>query len=391
MASNTQTSLFDTYENVQLPSSTDIIKSLNIKAKPGEDPGLSKLKHNFNHRLKGIAKLKDEIEKLPKVFAMLNENFSKIVKPTEESLVKSKLELIETMDSAFNKKSFSESQREYIRSLMLRELNSISEMGYEYDEKYEKYFEMDMLEMSEGSTEFFQEMVNDMMGIDVDIEDILGEKKLSPEAFEEKYGKEINEKAKAFKEEQENQKQQPKSRQTATKELGEPDLNLHFMKTYKNIAKRIHPDLEQNATIRKEKEKLMQELASAKDDLDLFQLISIKLKVEQIENKEVVLDEAYLKLYAERLLEQKKNLETDIFVMKKQSGRNSWLYQNFHAQHATTTRKRLEAFQKELLSENDYYKELNKSLKTVKGMKEHIRAERKVDDSMFQDIFDVNY
>ena len=388
MARNTQTNLFDNYEGVQISTSTDMVKSFNVKVKPGDDPGLRKLKHDFNHRLKAIAKLKDEIEKLPKVFVLLNEKFNKTAKPTEELLVKSKLELIETMDGAFNKKSFSKNECEHIRSLMLEELNSISEMGYEYDEKYQEYFEMDMPGgVPQEAEEIFQEMVNNMMGMDVDIQDVIGEERLSPEAFEEKYGAEMREKAKAFEEGQKDQKQQRKSMKTGKEEVGGPDLNLHFMKIYKNIAKKIHPDLEQNATIRKEKQKLMQELAHAKDNRDLFQLISIKLKVEKIENKEMVLDEGYLKLYAERLLEQKKDLEADIFILKKQSGKNSWLHENFHAPHPKTTMKRLEAYRDELLAGIDQCKELNKSLKTVKGIKQHLRTEREDDDRMFYDIF----
>ncbi len=391
MASNTQTNLFDDYEGVQVSHSTNIVKTFNVKVKPEDDPGLRKLKQDFNHRLKAIAKLKEEIEKLPKVFALLNEKFNKTVKPTEEGLVKSKLELIETLDSAFNKKSFSENEREHIRYCMLDELNSISEMGYNYDEKYQEYFEQDIPVMHEEAMEFFRDMVKNIMGMDVDVNDIIGEERLSPEAFEEKYGEEMKEKAKAFEEGQKNQKHQQKRMQTGREELGGQDLDLHFMKTYKNIAKKIHPDLEQNAAVRKEKEKLMQELAHAKDTRDLFQLISIKLKVEKIENKEVVLDEVYLKLYAERLLEQKKDLATDIFVMKKQSGKNSWLYQNFHAPHPKTTMRRLETYRDELLEEIDYRKELNNSIKTVKGMKLYIRQEMEVDESMFYDIFEADY
>ncbi len=393
MASNTQTNLFDTYEGVQITTSTDMVKSFTLKSKPGDDPGLAKVKNDFNYRLKAIAKLKDEIEKLPKVFALLNEKFNITAKPTEELFVKSRRELIETMEVAFNRKSFSKNEREHIRFLMLEELNSISEMGYEYDEKYREYFDMDTPGgVSPEAEEIFQEIVNNMMGMDVDIQDVIGEERLSPEGFEEKYGAELREKAKELEEREKNQKQQRKQMHTGKEEEGGPDLNSHFIKIYKNIAKKIHPDLEQNATIRKEKQKLMQELAHAKDNRDLFQLISIKLKVEKIENKEMVLDEVYLKLYADRLLEQKKDLEADISVLKKQSGKNSWLHQNFHAPHPKTTLKRLEAYRDDLLIGIDQCKELNNSLKTVKGIKKYLRAERDdIDDRMFYDIFGTYY
>lgn len=384
MAKN-QTSLFDDYEGTKLSESTNMVKSFNVKVKPDDDPGLRRLKHNFNHRLKAIAKLREEVEKLPKIFAGLNKKYNQIVKPTEERLLASKLVLVEAIDKTFAKKSFSDRERDYMRSFMIEELNSIAEMDYEYDSKFEKYFEMDDLMESEESVDIMQQIINSMMGFDVDIDDIMGKEKLSPEDFEKKYGEEMNEKAEPFQEEQKAGKQKKK---VGTKSGDEPDFNLHFMKTYKNLAKKIHPDLEQNANIRNEKEKLMQELTHAKDNQDLFQLIAIKLKIEKIENNEAVLDEAYLKLYAQRLLEQKKALELDIFIMKKQSGMNSWLYQNFHSMHEKSTLKRFEKYMDELEVEVRDYEQLAQSIKTVKGMKQHIKAMRATEqEEMFYGFF----
>src|SRR5690606_34958548 len=155
------------------------------------------------------------------------------------------------------------------------------------------------------------------------------------------------------------------------------------MKIYKNLAKKIHPDLEQNEEIRKQKEKLMQELAHAKDKKDLFQLISIKFKVDKIEENEEVIDENYLRLYADRLLEQKDELEMNLYLLKKQSGPNSWLYENFHAQHAKTTVKRMEKYKNDLEREIEKNVKLAKSMSTVTGMKQYIRKKRELEDTFF--------
>lgn len=385
MTNNKQTSLFDEFEGVQLATSTHMVKSFNVKLSSEDSPSIRRLKKNFNHRLKAIAKLREDIEKLPKVFALLNGRFNKIVKPTEDRLIASKLGLIEVIDKTYSKKSFTDNEREYIRSFMMDELNGLSEMGCEYDEKFQKYFQLDKLAESEGSMEFMQEMINNMVGMEIDIKDLMGDEKLSPEEFKEKYGKEMEDKAKAFEDKQHSSKQGGKINRA--KEGDEPDLNLHFMKTYKSLAKKIHPDLEQDAVIRKQKENLMQELAHAKDNQDLFQLISIKLKIEKIENNETVFDENYLKVYADRLLEQKQALEMDIYVMKNQSGHNSWLYQKFYARHTNTTIKRMQTYQKELETGIGQCKELAKSLKTVAGMKKYIREVREMEDDMFFELW----
>lgn len=372
MANPNQTNLFGEREETKPSTSTGMVKSLNVEPRPDDDPGLRRLKKNFNHRLKAIAKLKEEIEELPKVFGALNDQYNKIVQPTEERLLTGKLALIETIDDTYAKKSFSNRDRDYICSLMVEELNTISEMGYEYDTKFERYFELDDLE---DSKDLIEEMISEMMGIDIDVEDMIGKEKLSAEEFEEKYGEKIKEEAEAFEQEQNNnsRKQQNKKKN----EGDEPDYNLHFMKTYKSLAKKIHPDLEQDPVLRKEKEKLMQELAHAKDGRDLFQLIAIKLKIEK---NEVVLDETYLKFYAGQLLEQKKNLKQDIYILKNQSGVNSWLYQKFHARHRKTTMKRFATYRDSLENEIEQCEQFTQSIKTVKGMKQYIRDIQEVED-----------
>lgn len=376
MSENTQIYFFDTCEEAQVSEPAKIIESYNVTAQPEEDPGIRRLKKNFNNRLKAIGKLKNEIEKLPKIFSGLNENFNKIVKPTEELLVESKLDLIKTIDEAFQKGSFSKIELEQINSFMLEQLNGISDMGYDYDEKYQKYFNHMKLNVPEEIKDLVQEIAKKRMGVDVDIEDLMGDKKLSPEDFETKYGEEMRKKA-AFEKEQ---KERDRQKMIHSGEAEKPDLDLHFMKTYKNMAKKIHPDLEQDAAIKKEKELLMKELAHAKDSRDLFQLISIKIKVEKMEKNDVVWDENYLKLYAERLLEQKEELERDIFMMKRQSGTNSWLYQNFYARRSMTTVRRLEKFRYEQLIRTYHWRDVNESIKTVKGMKRYLKEMRELED-----------
>lgn len=384
MANSKQISLFDNCESVSLETTTNLVKVFNIKQNSQDNPALRKLKHNFNYRIKAIAKLKEDIEKMPKIFSFLNKKFNEIGKPVHDKLLESKLELIEVVDKVYGKKSLTENERDFICSFMANEINTISEMGHEVDLKFHKYFQLDKLAKSPESRGFVEEMMRNMMGMDVDLNDIMGEGKLSQEDFEKKYKKQLEEKEQEEREfEKNSEKHNQRNKSKGLKGENDLDLNRHFMKIYKNLAKKIHPDLEQNEEIRKQKEKLMQELAHAKDKKDLFQLISIKFKVGKIEENEEVIDENYLRLYADRLLEQKDELERDLYMLKEQSGLSSWLYQKFRAKHPKTTIKRMMSYRSELEEDIAQQKQLARSFKTVSGMKRFIRTSIEQEDRFY--------
>ena len=205
---------------------------------------------------------------------------------------------------------------------------------------------------------------------------------MGPEEFAEKYREDFEKNNRGFQGNGKNKRKRTEKIRT-TEDI---DLNAHFMKTYKSIARKIHPDLEQDSEIRRQKEKLMQELTNAKDNRDLFMLLSIKLKVEMIENREITIDENHLKIYAEKLLEKKKELEQDIFVLKHHSGWNSWLYQNFYALHTSTTIKHMDNYKTGLEEETEQGLELGKAAQTVTGMKKYIREINPYEDD---NIFDA--
>ena len=164
MTNHDQTSLFNHYEGVSGADTTNIVKSFSINESADDNPALRKLKRNFNHRLKAIKKLNEDLEKLPLIFASLNAKYNERVKPVEEHLYDVKKKTIELLDKVYGKKSFTNSEREKIRMLMVEALNSLTEYGAEYDDRYNKYFALDELMDDEESMELIQDMMSSMMG-----------------------------------------------------------------------------------------------------------------------------------------------------------------------------------------------------------------------------------
>ena len=375
MTNKSQFSLFSDYDAVKNPKTTDIVKSFTVKAGEEDNPSLKRLKHNFNYRLKTIRKLKEEIERLPAIFTSLNELYNQEVKGTEDLLNALRYDVLEGLDRLFERKSLSNSHKLEISSLILDQMNALNEAGLDYDEKFFKYTELPgTYAESSDYRELMEDLFKEMTGLDnVDLDDIMGETKLTPGEFEEKYRSQINEKIR------ERERRDTESKKQKMNHDIQSGFQDHFMKTYKSLAKKIHPDLEKDELIKKEKEAIMQELAHAKDNKDLFQLIAIKLKIEQIENGNATIDEKHLQQYAERLLEQKEELDQHIYMMKNHSGWNSWLYQNFYARHKKTTIKHLREYEQDLAEEIDELERLKLATKSVKSIRLYLKERQEAE------------
>ena len=102
---------------------------------------------------------------------------------------------------------------------------------------------------------------------------------------------------------------------------------------YKELAKQLHPDLEQDEDTRHAKEQLMKELGKAKRENDLHGMLIIKAKAQQFDNAAAAKTEyslTQLKKY-NKLLQQKLHGERDDFLAEQFSsfGLNNGFITNF--------------------------------------------------------------
>ena len=338
MAKTHQGNLFEDNTAKKIASDEQIITSFQTKKKDGESAADLKLRRDFNSRIKAIARLKNSIEnKLPKIFISLNKLFQEHIAEVSDQILDVRLTYMEKLDLAYQKKSWTQTEREEIRDLIINTMNQLIKAGRQIPEKFEKYTRIDIDELGEFEKSMLTSMVEDMTGIKgVDLEDILGEEKLNQEEFYEKYES-------SFAEEEEVIDQE------ASEKLS--GIQQDIQKIYKSLAKKIHPDLEQDKTKREEKEQLMKELTSAKDKDDLFNVLMIQAKVNQYEETEQELHKETMKAYSEVLLQERKKLENEEWLLKNGNDFNAWLYKNFHVGHEKGRINRIKAYREELEEE----------------------------------------
>lgn len=370
-----QQSLFDDYEGV---SPTQAVIPI-VKIMKNDDKATKKRKNMFNSRMRAIKKLREEIKNFDGIAAELNALYQQKVVAHENSVNEARLNLMEAIDKAYQKKSFSESERGYLRNEMMDHLNIFQREHADIDySKFEKYFD----EVSEGfmqdefTLELMKEMMKEATGAEnVDPKDFVGENKLSEEELAEKYfsqkEEETSEEGSAEEAYSDPAKEAPKGKKNDKRV--DDMLENNFSKKYKQLAKRIHPDLEPNDEIKKQKEELMTELALAKETKDLYQLISIQAKVDQIEFGENKIDEKYLEEINSYLMDQKKELESDLYMLKNHSGMNSFLYQTFYHHTSRGKVNKIAKYIEELNDKEEALIETAEQFKTVKSTKEWIR------------------
>ena len=347
MSKTTQQSLFDTQDDVEKPSAP-----IHIKMSDTDDADVRKLKTSFKRGLLQIQKLKTEITSFDDTVQKLGERYQSQISPMLMELNKIQLAALDVLDAAYQKKSYTNEEREALREIILKEIDLFLGAGGTLPDRFHSY-----MVFPEEEKELLADMFKEQYGFEVDIDDIAGEKKLNEEDFRAKYQSFFG------------QNGAPEKKKTTSDFV---DLRLHFMKIYKSLAKRVHPDLERNDKLRGEKEQLMQALTAAKESEDLFALLTLREKIDRMEKTESDLDETYLSLYLKKIKSEIKTLKNQLSDKKQFSGREAFLYQRYYAPSKKTETQRFNAHLKELKKEMKEYSEWMLHFRTVKSTKNYI-------------------
>jgi hypothetical protein len=366
-----QLNLFDNFDTMNPKNKSKLVKSLVVEVDK-ESPALKRLKRNFTSRLEAIPKLKKEIENLHKKIAQLSQLYNKEIKPVADKIDKGQDQALAILDNLYQRKSFTQSEKVSLQEKIIDILNDLTQSGYQVDEKYMKYYTIG--DFKNQVKEFFAQMT----GKNIDLDDFVGPDKMTDEEIKEKYADQLNE---------DEENTEINEQELSDKNNQHEAFDLHIQKLYKSMAKKIHPDLEMDEKKRKVKEKLMQELTNAKKNQDVFEMITLKLKVDQYYDEQTTIDEQFLHEYAEKLLNQKKALEDEIYLIKNYSGHQSWLYQNFHTTHPKGILNKINAYKEELMNNLQYLEDLIDAGASVKKMKSFLKDEQEEDDFFENFIF----
>jgi hypothetical protein len=276
---------------------------------------LSKNQKLFNQLTKRIQTLEKEIVREDEKLSKLLTVFGKEITPLQVKLANQRIQLAMTLDRASKHYKFTKRQTENIRETILTLCNEAFvqiEPSPEQEAFYNKWSETtykeEMEEQKNESKEMFSDLMSDMFGFDVNMED-MGD---NPEDFAR-----LHEKIKEqFEQSQKNNKHQKKSNKQQKREEAQKSEEEIKNKSIRNIyialAKVLHPDAEMDTAVKLEKEEIMKKVTVAYDQKDLSTLL--KLEMEWVHKTTEHLDQLAddkLKIYISALKQQVSELERE--------------------------------------------------------------------------------
>ncbi len=154
---------------------------------------------------------------------------------------------------------------------------------------------------------------------------------------------------------------------------------------FRKTANALHPDKEQDATKREEKERLMAELLSARDDNDVLALITLyyaHVSEDTLEINEQSLDKLcdQLQNQLDRLLYEKRDI-----ISGAENPVHEMVYANLHGKTKKQQEKTIKDYIRDLQGEKETFTEMIQSLKNLKTLKSHLEV--RYDEKRFSSFF----
>jgi hypothetical protein len=328
-----QATLFNT--DIDQPPNSDIdqpqkktnVPGLVIKMDIGKKDVLSKVQQKFNKLTRKIETLQKEIQQKQESLDDALVYYGKTIHPLEMQLMELRKKTVKKIFEHYkDKKTFNKKDREVLKRVISAQLEDIFYFSHgEPDDEIKKIFKEtqgisyeaslknEMDEMKDTMQSMFEEM-----GIDVNIDDAENTDEYWARKMKE-IQEEMASKIEDDTEQNNNRKKTPKQLQKEIKRKEMEALRERNIKTiYKQLAKTLHPDLEPDETLRKEKEIVMQQLTAAYENEDLHTLLKLELQwIYKESNHLNELSNDKLTLYNDVLKEQVEELEFQLDMLPK--------------------------------------------------------------------------
>ncbi len=295
---------------------------------------LSKNQEAFNKLTQKIEKLQKDIAKKQAQLDLAIKMYGTKLHPLQMQLTQMRHQLILVLYANYIENKLSKVDQRHLKEILLAHLEIYTHaIDTEPDEQikaiisalegvdYEQIMEAQKKEMQDEVKQMFKRMKVDLDGVDMD-DDVEMFKKMKE--LQEKMVAEEQKKFDQFFKWESNPKQKAKkktAKQIAYEKMQE-EVELMKQKNissiYKQLAKLFHPDLEQDAERKLEKELLMRELTVAYESKNLHALLTLELKWIHKEQAHLEsLTEEKLAIYLQILREQAHELEhqkQDLFM-----------------------------------------------------------------------------
>ena len=261
--------------------------------------GFTKAQKDFNDALNKHKQAIQRVQEIEAYIEIANEAYYQQIIPElqkQKELEKKRLEMMSVIFLEDLVK-LSKQQKENLRQLIL-------EASFE-KLKEDRDFYFDLIKKLETTAERNQRIalkqkaerqLKQQFGVDVDIDE-LNKTNFSSEEERQQHQEKFKEFFDKYHQQQtgddadffgafENQRERKKSKvqQEKEKKLAEAEklLNTDINKLFKDLAKLIHPDREQDPTLRDKKEALMKELSNARDSMNIAEILRIKMLVDEL-------------------------------------------------------------------------------------------------------------
>ena len=271
----------------------------------------------FNTLVKKIATLQREIKSKIEQLDESLEYYAGNIHPLEKSLTALRKRFVLLIYPWFKKPEISAKDKKMLRFLLNNNLDSIlTHEEMPSDELKEIFEDLEGKSLNEAKQETIDEMLQDLQAMADSMGFVINVGEIDASADDEDIEQKINEihlkmRAEAEKQDEKKQKRKKTAKQTekAEKQKQKEEISKKTISSiYKQLAKVLHPDLEQDPAIKKLKEVKMQKLTAAYEQGDLHTLLKLEIEwiskegddIERLSNEKLTI---YNKLLSEQIAE----------------------------------------------------------------------------------------
>ena len=281
----------------------------------------SKEQKRFDSLTKRIEDLEIKLEKEEQKLNAAIQEYNYKVYPLEKSIVEKKSEFVFKIDEKSKKYKLTKKQREIISDVITMEMSAIfdqQEPTKEQEELYDKWsecsYKAEVAEQESFEREVFEASIKHVFNGEIDasdFEDTPEGRARMKERIEAYYEEKNNE----FKTNQQNKKLTKKEQLQAQAE----ELKLKNIRSiYISLVKVLHPDIEQDDTLKVQKNELMKKVTAAYENKDISTLLRLEAEwISQTNGRLDSVTDATLKLYNETLHQRLQELEYKKFMLHR--------------------------------------------------------------------------
>ncbi len=341
------------------------------------DTPLEKEIRRFNKLIKDLHEYEANIAKEKEYNDLYERLYQQKIVPELEKLSRVKFRFVEHIHFLFGQGKFTKPQQRHFVDMVNGMLRDVIEFVPEARELSRYYLNKQVQLMSKKDKQQFSDMMEEG-GINIDMEnfDVGNIWEQNRASIEDEFLRDHATHSKAQKEQQQNKKAA----------MEHQDINV----LYRELARLLHPDLEQDEAIRLEKEHLMKDLSRARQHHDLHTMLLIKAKAQRFapgaesEKKEAGYSLDQLKRFNKELKKKLDEYRSKFMMNSISFDRNGFItgFGGTGSGRSKDPQKEIEMELKEIKAEiRDFETDL-KHIQTPEDLKQLIMVDKNIQRSM---------